>query len=332
MSYKIKEIAKWFNCKKLREKLLIIFIQLIVVQAIVVFATYLMLQKNSDQMMIYILASTIIYIIFSCITGTFIYMHIVKPIEKLIQYIDIPKSKKNSEPNKEMKNKIEKHIMDTTKLIEVDKIINELLYREREIKRAEMEVLQERINPHFLYNALGTIANLALENSDEKTYDAIEALGNFYRKFLSGGNKEVSLKEEIEMVKNYLKIQKLRYEDVFEDKYEIDENLLNIVVPKLFLQPLVENSLYHGVRLKEGRGTIKISVYQKEEKIHIVVFDTGVGMSEKHLKQIMDKGGKNGFGLKSTIERIQYYYSTSDVYEITTKEGFYFKIDIKIPM
>lgn len=140
------------------------------------------------------------------------------------------------------------------------------------------------------------------------------ALGDFYRGYLSKGKNEIPLREEIEMVKSYLEIQKLRYGDIFEVEYEIDEKLLNILVPKLILQPLVENSIYHGIRLKGEKGIIKISVYKEKDRAHIVVFDTGVGMSEKQLQDIMnDEGGGKSFGLKSTIERIQYYYNDLDL-------------------
>jgi len=234
----------------------------------------------------------------------FSYIDIVRPAEKIRGYINELKSKEN-----------------------------ELIRKEREIGKMKFGALQEGIKPHFLYNALSCIAAIALENSDEKTCNAIMALGDFYRGYLSKGKNEIPLREEIEMVKSYLEIQKLRYGDIFEVEYEIDEKLLNILVPKLILQPLVENSIYHGIRLKGEKGIIKISVYKEKDRAHIVVFDTGVGMSEKQLQDIMnDEGGEKSFGLKSTIERIQYYYNDLDLYEITTKEGLYFRIDIKIPI
>jgi two-component system sensor histidine kinase YesM len=330
MIQKIKEILEWFNSKKIRQKLIFVLLKLVLIQAIMIFIAYLAMRENTEQTTIFILAITIVSIISLCLISVFSYIYIVKPIEKLMQYINMLKLE--GDGCIELFNQKRKEILkDTKRLVEVDKIIDEAICKEREIKKLKFHALQESIKPHFLYNTLSSIAAIALENSDEKTYDAIMTLRNYYREFLSKGKKEISLREEIEMVKNYLKIQKLRFGDMFEAEYEIDENLLDIIVPKLILQPLVENSLYHGIRLKGEKGIIKISVY-KEKRIHLVVFDTGVGMSEKQLKEIMSKGGKESFGLKGTINRIQYYYNDLDLYEITTKEGLYFKIDIKIPM
>lgn len=338
MNQKRKKILKWFNSKKIREKLIFILMQLALIQAIVIFVAYLIIGRNVEQIIIFILVTSIVSIILLCLISIFSYIYIIKPIENLTQYIKMLKLKGNKcirLPKGKLK-EITKH---TERLVEadviidkIDVIIDKIVCKEVDMKKNEFEILQSGIKTHFLYNTLNGIADLAQNNSDEKTYDAIMSLGNFYRNFLSDGRKEISLKEEIEMVKNYLKIQKLRYEDMFEAEYEIDEKLLDIIVPKLILQPLVENSLYHGIRLKGEKGIVKISIYKEGENMHIVVFDTGVGMSQKQLNSIMGKGGNGGFGLKSTIRRIQYYYNVIDSYEITTKEGFYFKIDIRIPM
>jgi two-component system sensor histidine kinase YesM len=200
------------------------------------------------------------------------------------------------------------------------------------MQKAELEVLREQINPHFLYNTLGTIADLALQNSADEVYDAIETLGNFYRRFLSKGSKEITIREEVAIVRDYLKLQKLRYEDVFEDEYDLQEDLLDIKIPKLILQPLVENSLYHGVRLKGEKGIIRVSVYEKDQRLHIVVYDSGVGMNPEQIQSLMNENNNKSFGLKGTIERIRYYYDMDDVFEIRSKEGEYCEVDIKIPL
>ena len=292
MIEKIKKIFNWFNFKKIKEKLIFVLLKLVLTQAIIIFIAYLTIGKNTEQITIFILAVLIISVISLCLIGVFFYMYIVKPVESLMQCINMLKSEENQ--CIELFEKQRKEILkDTKRLVEVDKTIEEIICKERKIKKMEFETLQESIKPHFLYNALSSIAAIALENSDEKTYNAVMALGNFYKGFLSRGRKKISLREEIEIVKNYLEIQKLRFGDMFEAEYEIDEKLLDITVPKLILQPLVENSLYHGIRLKGEKGIIKISVYKKEERVHIVVFDTGVGMSEKQLKDIIsDKGEK----------------------------------------
>jgi len=149
-------------------------------------------------------------------------------------------------------------------------------------------------------------------------------------KFLSKGNREITLHDEIEIVKNYLKLQKLRYEDVFEDSYHLEEEALNIRVPKLILQPLVENSIYHGIRPKGEKGLIEISVWQENETIMISVYDTGVGMTKEELRRINEEEGKS-FGLRKTIERLRNYYGVEEVCEIKSKQGHYCNIILKLP-
>ena len=101
--------------------------------------------------------------------------------------------------------------------------------------------------PHFLYNSLGAISYLVTSTQNEKAYDLIISLSEYYRESLSKGNKVIPLSTEINIVKNYLKLQKVRFPEVFSDEYEIQEDLLSCRIPKLILQPLVENSLYHGI-------------------------------------------------------------------------------------
>lgn len=278
-----------------------------------------------------IIALTIVCLV---IIGVFISVYIIKPIEKLVQYIDISNfgwSKKESTLLSDNPMKYLKKINDN-KLVEINRLVEELLENEKAKQRAELEVLQEQIKPHFLYNTLGTIADLAIQNNDNEVYDAIETLGNFYRKFLSKGSKEITLRDEIAIVKNYLKLQNLRYEGVFEDIYDLQEELLDIRVPKLILQPLVENSLYHGIRPKGEKGIIKISVYKKDKKVHITVYDSGIGMDKEQISTMIKGNNKKSFGFKRTMDRIGYYYSIEDVFDIRSEEGVYCEVDIKIPI
>ncbi len=216
-------------------------------------------------------------------------------------------------------------------LVEINKLIRELIEKEKSVQQAELDVLQEQIKPHFLYNTLDTIAYLALTQPSEQVYEAIDTLGKFYRKFLSRGSRAITIKDEVGIVKDYLTLQRLRYGDIFDDVYEVDAALENIRVPKLILQPLVENSLYHGVRLKGEKCIIKIQVFEENKNIHLVIFDSGVGMSTQRIAQIMEDSNQKSFGFKGTMERIQYFYNQKDVVEITSRVGEFTKVDIIIP-
>lgn len=216
-------------------------------------------------------------------------------------------------------------------VVELRRLIGEVIEKEKRIQKAELDILQEQIKPHFLYNTIDMIGNLALEENAEEVFDALETLGDFYRRFLNKGSLEVTIAEELEIVKDYLKLQKLRYGDIFEDVYEIEEGLEDIKVPKLILQPLVENSLYHGIRQKGEKGMIRIRVYQTDNWNIISVYDTGVGMSRETIREIENAHHFHSFGIKGTIERIRYYYDLQCDISIHSKESEYTEIKICIP-
>lgn len=217
-------------------------------------------------------------------------------------------------------------------LIEINHLIEELIQKEKNLQKAELEALHEQIKPHFLYNTLDTIRYLVLENESEKVYNMLETLGSFYRRFLSKGNLDIPLLEEIGIAKDYLTLQKNRYEDVFEDEYDIEEGLNSIRVPRLILQPFVENAIYHGVRLKGEKGLIKLSTYKKGDSLHIKIYDSGVGMSKEQIQLLFEGTDTKSFGFKGTIERIRYYYKTEDVFEIHSREGEFCEIELKLPL
>ena len=216
-----------------------------------------------------------------------------------------------------------------------------LLENEQTIQKSQMRVLQEQIKPHFLYNSLETIGYLAVDAGAEKVHSALETLGSFYRNFLSKGDREIPLKREITITKDYLSLQKLRYGDIINDEYDIAEDTEECIIPKLILQPLVENSIYHGIRMKGEKGTIKISSRLIDGDLHIIVRDTGVGMSEDQIEKVLsseqidtDKGDGLGgsFGLWGTIERIRCYCDKDDVVKIQSEPGEYTEIEIIINM
>ncbi len=215
-------------------------------------------------------------------------------------------------------------------------LFNRLLEDEKNVQKAEMRVLHEQIKPHFLYNTLETISYMAVQENASKVHDALETLGNFYRNFLSKGNREISLKRELRITQEYLALQKLRYGDIFEDEYIIDDATLNIMVPKLILQPLVENSIYHGVRLKGEKCVIRITTHVDENGLHIIVYDSGIGMSADKIRSIIEpneeeKGLLLSFGLRGTINRIRYSCDYDNVIQIRSEPGEYTEIEIYIP-
>ena len=217
-------------------------------------------------------------------------------------------------------------------LIEINQLIEELLQKEKTLRMAELDALQEQMKPHFLYNTLDMIRYMALENRTDEVYNTLETLGNFYRRFLSKGSTDLSLGEEIEIVKSYLTLQRTRFEDIFTDEYEIEEGLSSIRVPRLILQPLVENSIYHGIRPKGEHGVIRVTVKRQEDFLFLSIYDNGIGMSAHQRELLFSGKDSRSFGFQGTIERIRYYYKTEDVFEIHSTEGEYCEIILKLPL
>lgn len=276
----------------------------------------------------------------------FIYKNISKPIVSLTQAMEKTKESgwlETIDASNLPENEIGTLADSYNSVIEhLNDVFARLIDKEKVAQRAEMRVLHEQIKPHFLYNSLETISYLALEAGATKVQSALETLGSFYRNFLSKGDRIISLRREITIIRDYLSLQKLRYGDIIVDEYEIDDNTLDCKIPKLLLQPLVENSIYHGVRLKGEEGIIKISSHIVGKNLQIKVYDTGVGMSREMIDQILNPDPtrelnqeeelNKSFGLRGTIERIRYYSDNNEAVVIRSEEGEYTEIEITIPL
>lgn len=278
--------------------------------------------------------------------STFIYFSVTKPIVSLTAAMEKTKESgwlETIETKGLPENEIGTLAESYNSVIEhLNDVFDKLIDKEKVAQRAEMRVLHEQIKPHFLYNSLETISFLALDAGAEKVHSALETLGSFYRNFLSKGDRIISLRREITIIKDYLSLQKLRYGDVIVDEYDIDEKSLDFKIPKLLLQPLVENSIYHGVRLKGEEGIIRISSRIEDDGLHIKVYDTGVGMSSEMIEQMLnpdssqelnpDEELNKSFGLRGTIERIRYYCDNKDAVSIRSEEGEFTEVEIVIPL
>lgn len=209
-------------------------------------------------------------------------------------------------------------------IAEIKKLIARVIQEQKTIRKAELYTFQAQIKPHFLYNTLDSINSLALSGCNKEVSELVEALGNYYRTSVSKGKEIITIGQEIELVKNYLKIQKVRYPDLFEAEYSIEASCLEYKIPKLILQPLAENALYHGIRENGKSGTIKISAYMDEGAVIISVEDDGTGMSKEQIEDIMgsnNESAKESFGLKGTFERIRIFYGDDDACKIESRLG-----------
>ena len=192
------------------------------------------------------------------------------------------------------------------------------------VERTEYKMLQAQINPHFLYNTLDTIVWLVEGGMDQDAVDMITSLSVFFRTSLSKGKDIIPLSEEERHTLSYLEIQQSRYRDILEFEINIPAELDNIMVPKLTLQPLAENALYHGIKNKRGKGKILIEGFDLGEDMMLRVTDNGQGMTPERLHEVQEAirtGERAGFGLAAVSERIALYYGPGYGLKISSTEG-----------
>lgn len=211
----------------------------------------------------------------------------------------------------------------------LEKYINKIYVAEIYQKEVQMELLKTQIQPHYMYNTLEVIRMTAITNDDFEAAEMIEGLSN-QLKYIIGETREiVYIKEEIENVLNYFKIIHIRYEERIDLKIEIPNEIFNLKVPKLILQPIVENSVKYGLKLKEGKGMIVIKAKAEDNNLYISIIDNGLGIEDKNLKVIQNNltCNKNnsinngGIGLKNVYDRIKFIFGDEYGIEISSYEG-----------
>jgi two-component system sensor histidine kinase YesM len=208
---------------------------------------------------------------------------------------------------------------------------------EGERKRvAELHALQMQVKPHFLYNTIDTARSLILSGQAQEANVLLRTLGQFYRNSISGDRDVITLGEEIDMAKNYLVIQKIRYGDLFETEYDIDGSLLDAPMLKLVVQPLVENSIYHGIKPAQRKGLISLRAWSENGDMLISVADDGIGMTDEKLASILcrEKTAQDGeqIGLCGTIDRLRLFTGTQTPLDIESRTGSGTRVTVRIPL
>lgn len=203
---------------------------------------------------------------------------------------------------------------------EIKSLIAEIELEKEKQKIAELKALQSQINPHFLYNALGSISWKAKENHQYEIDDMLITLATFYRIGLHKGDDFITISDELQHVESYLEIEAIRFPDLFTVTYDVDETILPCLIPKIILQPLVENSIKHGFKhlkqqmkknnIQPEKGVIRIRFSRKENLIRFEVKDNGCGvlLEEGTLPSSSDKD--SGYGLYNVNERLVHFYGS----------------------
>ena len=216
-------------------------------------------------------------------------------------------------------------------------LIKKIKEDERKIRKADLRLLQEQINPHFLYNTLDTIVWLIEGNEPDQAVNMVVILSNFFRQVLSKGKEFISIREEEQHISSYLEIQEMRYHDILEYEIQIDPEIYDYQILKLTLQPVVENALYHGIKCKRAKGFIHIKGVKDKDSIRFIVEDDGVGMDPEELAELRReidrpcKETEKGFGLANVNERIRMYFGEQYGVSIVSQKGKGTIVEIRIP-
>lgn len=265
-----------------------------------------------------------------------------KPIQMLVKYVnEIAQGNFNESIKLKGQNEIGELGKNINKMSsDIQNLMEEGIRKEREKRKAEIKMLQNQINPHFLYNTLNSIKWMASLQGADGIGEMVSRLGRILKAILGNMNEKILLSDELNILDDYIYIQKIRYKGKINFYREIDDDrLLQCYVMKFILQPIVENAIFHGIEPKEGIGEIKLSIRRAEEKLVLEVWDNGIGISDKKMNSVLEKHckgkgtkGLSGIGLCNIHERIQLMYGKEYGLSFESVKGEYTKVLVSFPL
>lgn len=307
-------------------------------------------ELRQEYQMFYLWFFTAIIIVYVVVLGVIIILSysiprsISKPIQEIAEVTDQVAKGDLSVRTQEYSGeevKLLSHSLNSM-IEKINELLSQVTEEQIHLREAELELLQSQINPHFLYNTLDTIVWLAEGNRQKEVVDMVKSLSDFFRTSLSRGKDIVPLRDELLHVRSYLKIQQVRYQDILEYEVDVDESLYLYHIPKITIQPLVENALYHGIKNKRGLGKIRITSKRGEDCFYIIIEDDGIGMSEERLSEVQesllsnsldkkDEPKKNMYGLLNVNERIKLKFGSEYGISIESKYSEGSRVTICLP-
>jgi two-component system sensor histidine kinase YesM len=269
----------------------------------------------------------------------YIPLSITRPIRRLTQVTD-QVAKGDLTVRSDVTGGLEAQVLSDSMNTMIDKI-NELLEQVKteqvRLRKAEFELLQSQINPHFLYNTLDAIVWLAEAGEQKKVVSMVGSLSDFFRISLNQGQDILDVREELQHVRSYLEIQQMRYQDILQYEICVPEELYSSRIPKITLQPLVENALYHGIKNKRGKGMIRIDGEMEDSDCILRITDNGRGMTPERLGQVRE-GIRNRnaceteiYGLYNVNERIRLNFGEKYGITITSTYGEGTCVTVRLP-
>ena len=224
-----------------------------------------------------------------------------------------------------------------TMIDKINELLSQVTTEQIRLRKAEFELLQAQINPHFLYNTLDAIVWLAEAGEQEMVVKMVGSLSDFFRTSLNQGKDVVTIQEELQHVRSYLSIQQIRYQDILQYDIQVPEALHNYYIPKITLQPIVENALYHGIKNKRGLGHITIRGKEDQDGFILSVEDDGIGMTEDKLAAVryeiqhMESAEKVVYGLYNIHERIRLNFGETYGISIASTYGQGTTVEVHLP-
>ena len=280
-----------------------------------------------------------VLIIVVAVSAVMIVSGIIQPISQLNQATEkIAQGDFNARAQADSEDEVAELAVSFNKMAgSMQSLIDKVKEDERKMRKADLRLLQEQIQPHFLYNTLDTIVWLIESNEPDEAVTMVVTLSDFFREILSKGKEFISIKEEEKHISSYLQIQEMRYRDILEYDIQLDQVIYKYQILKLTLQPAVENALYHGIKYKRAKGCIHIHGEKEGDIIRLTVRDDGVGMDEEELEQLRQQIEKpcqeteKGFGLANVNERIHMYFGPEYGMKIQSQKGKGTTVEIVIP-
>lgn len=274
------------------------------------------LPLNNLKMRLFVVFVVAAFLLVLVLTNTFISSRITTPIQKLERSVNaIEAGDLDTEVymggSYEIRH-LGRSIGDMAKRIKT--LMQDIVTEQESKRKNEFDILQSQINPHFLYNTLDIIVWMIENGQKQEAAAVVTALARFFRISLSKGRSIITVRDELEHVRNYLMIQQMRFKNKFTYRIEAKEDVMELVSLKLILQPLVENAIYYGMEFMDGDGEIDVEVYRESEDLLFRVSDNGLGMTQEQAESLLSekehissKRG-SGIGVKNVNERIRLYF------------------------
>lgn len=297
-----------------------------------------LMKNNKQAQMLYFLVAAVL-LLGVTVVSSIISREITKPIRQLRDSMSLVEKGRFDKANVDVTAENEVGSLSKSFNVMTERIhtlMEQNVYEQKQKRKSELKALQAQINPHFLYNTLDSIIWMSEAGKSEEVVLMTSALARLLRQSISNAKEEVSIGEEIDYVRSYLTIQKMRYKDKLEYSIEMSPEINHVRIIKLALQPIVENAIYHGLKYKETKGNINIDGYKLGRKAYITISDDGVGMDEETLAHIFDEKQKehkaNGVGVPNVQKRLQLYYGEEYGISYISRKGAGTVATITVPL